>query len=162
MTDIPAPPPVVVARKSKRGCCLGCSIGCLVALLLLGVAGYFGGRFVFKQYQAVMERFEREGYRRVEGQVLEITEPPAEPTIYVGQVVRLRAGSARGVAMVCQAGEIEGTVEGNVHFYGQMLTVHTNAHLLRDLHIVGQVANVFGQVDGEVKGSYQVLNRTPP
>lgn len=157
MTDPTVPPPIV-ARKNK-GCCLGCSIGCLVALLLLGILGYLGGQFLYKQYQAVMERFEREGYHRVEGQVLEITEPPSEPTIYVGQVVRLHAGSTRGVAMVCQAGEIEGTVEGNVHFYGQMLTVHTNAHLMRDLNIVGQVANVYGQVDGEVKGSYQVLNR---
>jgi regulator of protease activity HflC (stomatin/prohibitin superfamily) len=153
------PPPVPPPRKS--GCGTGCLISVLIVLVIAGSAGYFGWRFVKNQYTTVMERFEREGYRRVEGQVIEVTERVNEPTIYVAQVVKIRAGSNRGLAFLCQQADIQGDVVGNVHFIGQVLNVDKDAILHRDLDIKAQVANVYGVVSGEVTGVWQILKRTP-
>ena len=137
-------------------------IGCLVILIALGVVGYVGYRFVKRQYTAVMERYEREGYKKVEGQMIDVTETVAEPTIFVGQIVKIKKGSERGIALLCQSAEIDGKVVGNVHFVGQMLTIHKGAELMRDLDVSAQVVNQFGTVDGKITGVYQVLNTNAP
>jgi hypothetical protein len=137
-------------------------IGCLVILIGLGVAGYVGYRFFKRQYVAVMERYEREGYKKVEGQLIEISETITEPTIFVGQSVKIKKGSERGIALLCQSAEIDGKIVGNVHFVGQILTIHKGAMLMRDLDVTAQMVNQFGTVDGKITGVYQVLNTVPP
>ncbi len=158
-TAAPAP------KSGGRGCLKAMGIGCLVVaigLSVLAYAGYRVGKRIMKEYTAVMERFEREGYHKVEGQMLDIRERVSEPTIFVGQIVRIHAGSERGIAIVAQQAEIEGEVVGNVYFMGQMLTVKPGAHLMRDLDVKGQMINNFGTVDGKITGAYQSLNSSPP
>lgn len=154
--------PTPAAPPRKHGCGTGCGVGCLVVVLVLGIAAYFGWRFIMNQYHTLMDRFEREGYRRVEGRVIEVTNRVEYPTIYVGQIVRIKAGSDRGLAFLCQQAEVHGDVVGNVHFVGQTLTVDRDAVLHRDLEIKGQVAHVHGVVSGEVTGAWQILDRPPP
>ena len=108
-----------------------------------------------------MERYEREGYRKVEGQMIEVADRVTEPTIYIGQSVRIMNGSERGMAFLCQTAEIHGNVAGNVHFVGQMITIKEDAELMRDLEVTAQLVNLFGKVDGKVTGLYQVLNKDP-
>ena len=151
-------PPPLRPKSSGHGCLKATGIGCLVILIALGVAAYVGVRFAKRQYQAVMERYEREGYKKVEGQIIEVAETVSEPTIFVGQIVRIKKGSERGMALLCQSGEIDGKVVGNVHFVGQMLTIHKGAELMRDLEVTAQVVNLFGKVDGKITGVYQTLN----
>jgi hypothetical protein len=155
------PPPLAQPKSSGGGCLKAAGIGCLVVVIGLGVLGYAGYRFIKHQYAAVMERYEREGYKKVEGQVIEITEPVAEPTIFIGQVVKIKKGSERGIAMLCQSAEINGKVVGNVHFVGQMITIKEDAELMRDLEVTAQLVNLFGKVDGKITGVYQVLNKDP-
>jgi hypothetical protein len=154
-------PPPIRPKSSGHGCLKASGIGCLAILIALGVAAYVGVRFAKRQYQAVMQRYEREGYKKVEGQIIEVTEPVSEPTIFIGQVVRVKNGSDRGMVLLCQSGEIDGKIVGNVHFVGQMLTVHKGAELMRDLEVTAQVVNLFGKVDGKITGVYQALNREP-
>ena len=155
------PPPLAQPKSSGHGCLKAAGIGCLVILIGLGVAGYVGYRFVKRQYVAVMERYEREGYKKVEGQLIEVTETITEPTIFVGQSVKIKKGSERGIAMLCQTAEIDGKIVGNVHFVGQMLTIHKDALLMRDLDVTAQLVNQFGTIEGKITGVYQVLNKDP-
>ena len=60
-----------------------------------------------------------------------------------------------------QSAEIDGKIVGNVHFVGQMLTIHKGAELMRDLEVTAQLVNQFGTVDGKITGVYQVLNTVP-
>lgn len=157
------PPPVAQTqmKRSGRGCLKAAGIGCLVVLIGLGVLGYVGYRFLKRQYATVMERYEREGYRKVEGQMIEVTNRVTEPTIYIGQSVRILNGSDRGMAFLCQTAEIHGPVVGNVRFIGQALTIKEDAELMRDLEVTAQLVNLFGKVDGKITGVYQMLNKDP-
>ncbi len=150
---IDAPPPP--ARGCRRGACLGC----LGVLALFIVAAAAAAWFVFSQIRTVLARFERDGYKVVTQRIIDVREPITEPTIFFGQDVRVRQGSTRGLAFLCQAAEIEGHVEGNVHFMGQFLTIRKGALLERDLDVKGQVITVFGEVRGNITGTYQVLHR---
>ena len=155
------PPPLAQPKSPGRGCLKAAGIGCLVILIGLGVLGYVGYRVVKRQYAAVMERYEREGYKKVEGQLIEVTETVTEPTIFVGQIIKIKKGSERGMAFFCQTAEIHGPVVGNVHFIGQMITIKEDAELMRDLEVTAQVVNLFGKVDGKITGVYQMLNKDP-
>jgi len=156
------PPPLVQPKSSGSGCLKATGIGCLVVLIAIGGLGYAGYRFFRRQYTAVMERYERDGYKKIEGQFIEITETITEPTIFVGQSIKINGGSERGIALLCQSGTISGKVAGNVHFVGQTLTIHKDALLMRDLDVTAQVVNQFGKVDGKITGVYQVMNTVPP
>lgn len=144
-----------------KGCLVASGIGCLVVLIGVGVLTYVGFRLVKKQYTAVMERFESQGYRRVEGQVIDIKEPVTDPTLFIGQSVRIRAGSERGLAFLAQTVDIEGVVKGNVYFAGQVLNIRKDAELMQDLEATAQVINNQGTIRGAVKGVYQALNEGP-
>lgn len=144
-----------------KGCLITSGIGCLVVIIGFGVLTYVGFRFIKKQYTEVMEKFESQGYRKVEGQIIDVTERVTEPTLYLGQAIRIRAGSDRGLAFITQTAEIAGTVKGNVYFMGQMLTIQKDAVIEQDLEVTAQVVNNFGTVKGQIKGVYQALNTDP-
>jgi len=142
-----------------RGCCLGWSIGCLIVLVVSGILAFVGVRFVREQYDAVMARFEREGYQRVEQRVIDLDSRVGEPTIFIGESVTIRHGSDRAMAIVAATAEIDGDILGNVHFYGGELTVLPTARLRRDLHLKCVSATVRGRIDGEITGVYGSLDK---
>jgi hypothetical protein len=148
----------VESKKKGKGCLVGCSVGCLVVLILLGVIGFLGYRFVKKQYDSVIEQFEAEGYQTVEGQIIDMTDPVQEPTIFIAQDVTLRQGSMRGVALLTQTAELHGRIKGNVRFVGQSLVVAEDAILMQDLEVTAQTVVINGVVEGEVKGIFQQIS----
>lgn len=168
MSDQPVPnlPPVAPAKSSGSGCLKAAGIGCLVMLILMAVGGYATYRFAVKpimeRVKAEIAKFEQEGYRKIEGQFIEEKEMIKEPTLYMAQSVKLLNGSERGVAMFCQQAEISGVIGGNVYFVGQMLTIHPGTVIMKDLKVQAQVVNQYGEVKGEIQGSYQAMNTTPP
>lgn len=155
-------PPSPAPPKSGSGCGKGCGAGCVVALLIAAACGYMAYRYIASQYNRLVGRYDKLGYERVYGQVIEVKERVTEPTIYIAQLVTVHAGSDRGMAFMCQQADLHGDVVGNVHFIGQALTVHPDAILHRDLELNAQVVNVYGVVSGKITGVYQTLNRTPP
>jgi len=162
MDNAQLPPPQPQKKSSvMKGCLIASGIGCLVVILAIGAISFVTYRFVKKQYGAVMEKFENQGYQTVEGQVVTMSDPVAEPTLYIAQSVSIRDGSERGLAFMCQTAEIRGHVKGNVYFMGQMLTIHEGAVIDQDLELTAQVVNNFGTVNGQVKGMYQVMNTDP-
>lgn len=157
-----ATPPEMPGKTSGRGCWIGCGIGCLVVTLIAAALVAAAVWFVRDQVKTIRDRFEREGYETVERQVIDVTERLAEPTVFIGQTVTIREGSERGVAILAQSAEIHGEIVGNVHFVGQMLTLHKDARLKRDLDVKAQLVNLYGVVDGQITGFYQALNKAPP
>ncbi len=64
------------------------------------------------------------------------------------------------MAIFAQVAEVYDTVEGDIDFFGQMLTIHPNAVVKGDIRVQGaQVVQVRGKVEGTITGSYSVLDR---
>ncbi len=140
---------------------LGCGIGCLVVILLLVVGGFVAWRVVQGKINDATKELAEKGFTNVKtGQMLDVNEPVTEKTLFRGQVVRLMSDCATDVAILAQAAEIHGTVEGRVYFRGQVLTIQPRAVVKNGLDANGQIVQVLGQLDGEVTGSAKVV-RTP-
>jgi hypothetical protein len=104
-----------------------------------------------KQTEAFAVRFEAEGYERVKGQVVEVTSDVERPTVYTAQVFRLNADSAADLAVMAQVAEINGRIDGDLHFLGQSLTIHPDAVITGDLRVqMAQVVDNRGKIEGEV------------
>ena len=129
---------------------IGCGIGCLglilIAAIFVAVSVYFA-RDLMKQVTA---EFEELGYKKVAGQVIEVHQETTEPTLYVGQMVKLTAGAKADVAIVGQAAEIHGTINGNLFFRGQVLRVMPGAVITGNLDVQAQVLENEGSVQGEI------------
>jgi hypothetical protein len=104
-----------------------------------------------KQTEAFAVRFEAQGFDRVKGQMVEVTKDVERPTVYTAQVFRLEADSAADLAVMAQVAEINGTINGDLHFLGQSLTIHPDAVITGNLHVqMAQVVDNRGTVEGEV------------
>jgi hypothetical protein len=57
------------------------------------------------------------------------------PTVYTCQVATLRDGASDHLALICQIAEIHGTVEGDIDFFGQSLTIETDAVVKGDIRV---------------------------
>lgn len=151
--------PVQAVQSGKGGCLRGCLIGFILFVILVLLLCAAGGWFAWKEYETVMQRFERAGYTNVIGQFIVVDKPVEQPTIFIGQTVKINSGSRRGIAFLCQSAEIHGEVVGNVHFKGMDLTVHEDAWLQQDLDMFGLNLNLFGSIKGKITGRYQALHR---
>jgi len=148
--------------SKAKGCFIATGIGCLVIIVIMSVFGFFAYKLGKKMYDGFMSQitqFEEQGYKRVDGQVITVSEVVTEPTVYVGQSARIEKGSERGLAIFCQTASIEGKVNGNVYFMGQILTIEPNSEITGNLNVAAQQVNIFGKLQGELQGTYQVLNR---
>src|SRR4029450_887179 len=114
-----------------------------------------------KKFDAMAQEYQKQGYARVNGQVIDVTGPITQPTVFVGQVVNLKADSDSKVAIIAQTGLIDATVDGDVDFYGQALTIGPNGVVNGDVNIrAAQIVTVGGRVEGTVTGTYQQMNVT--
>ena len=159
ISTIPPPTPPRKASGAKKWI-IGCGSGCLVLVLVLIGLIVFGAHFFSAKVEKMSSEFEDLGYEKVSGQMLEITESPTEPTLYLGQSVKLLDDVDTDVAIVAQAAEIHATVNGTVHFRGQMLTIQPKAVLKKDLDLKAQIVQIYGTVEGEITGQYQVIDKT--
>lgn len=119
------------------GCAIGCAVLCILGVLLCGGAAFFSYQWLMNRVEEVAGPYEEAGYKRLTGQLHDIGTPVAERTVFVGQVVYLRDGSETNVAIVAQMAEISGTINGNLAFYGQLLTLNPDAVITGDLIIHG-------------------------
>lgn len=104
-----------------------------------------------KQVEAFAAPFEAQGFERVTGQVVEVTSDIQKPTVYTVQVFKLEANSEADLAVMAQVAEINGTINGDLHFFGQTLKIHPDAVITGDLHVqVAQVVDNRGTVQGNI------------
>ena len=152
---------------------LGIGIGCLGLILVLGIAGFVGMRFAARASGVVLPNLKGKldgmtadlkthGFdKTIKGQILEVRDPIAEPTIYMGQVVKVYADCSTNLAIVAQVGEIFGRVEGKLYFRGQVLTIQPKAEIMGGLDATAQVVKNLGRVSGEITGKHQIITDQP-
>jgi hypothetical protein len=153
--------------SGRKKVLLGC--GCLTILGLLvcgGLAGYgvwYGIRYGIRIGNEFAKPFEEQGYERVTTQQLTETETVESPKVYMAQQLVIQEGSKADLAICCQMAELHGTFEGDIDFLGQLLHVKPDAVVKGDIRVKGgQVITIEGVVEGEISGSYQVLDDRRP
>lgn len=141
---------------------LGCgAAGFLAIAVVCGGLIFLGNKFLdfgrevvgefMEQVDEFAGRFEDQGYHRVRGQVLEVTTEVRSPTVYTVQAFTLKADTQSDIAVIAQVAEIEGTVNGDLHFLGQVLTIHPDAVVTGNVYVeMAQVVEIDGTVEGEV------------
>jgi hypothetical protein len=148
-------------RSRRRRWWLGCGCGCLIIVLLALLAAGLGVRMFWSYVQGYANELQAMGYeRRIEGQAVEVTQPIAEQTLLFGQVVKVGAGSTTNIAIIAQLAEIDGRVQGDIRFLGQILMIKEGAVVTGNIYVKGaQAIDLHGSVEGEIEGTYQVINR---
>ena len=146
--------------SQKKKWLTGCGIGCLVMLvlfILVAALGVYGIRYGMKKINEMSSEFEQRGFVKVVGQSIEVTSDVNEPTLYLGQVVKIIGDCSDEVAIVAQMAQIHGKVAGTLYFRGQVITIEPGAHLQGDLDLICQAATIYGKVDGQIQGTYTEL-----
>ncbi len=149
------------AEKKKMGTgakvAIGCGSGCLVVVLLIVVvivAGAFYVKNIITKYEVDLKSH---GFETVvQEQMLDVVDPVSELILFKGQIVRIMANCSTNMAVLAQACEIHGTIEGKLYFRGQMLTIHPGAELLGGADVQAQVLLNNGKIEGEMTGKYQL------
>ena len=137
----------------------GCGIGCLTLIVIIAVVGFIGFRFAKGKLGAMTQEMEELGFENVvKQQVIEVRDEITEPTLYMGQMVKILGNCTTNLAIIAQAAEIHGKVDGKVYFRGQMLTIQPTAELLNGLDVTAQAIQKYGKVHGEIAGQYQALD----
>jgi len=138
---------------------VGCGIGCLTLVVIIGVASFFIYRFAMGKLDEMTQEMTELGFENVvTQQVIEVTTEITEPTLYLGQVVKILADCSTNLAVIAQIAEIHGKVEGKVYFRGQVLTIQPNGELMNGLDVLAQGVQNLGTINGEITGQYQEIN----
>ncbi|MCX7847769.1 MAG: polymer-forming cytoskeletal protein [bacterium] len=134
---------------------LGCGIGCLTLLVITGVVGYLGVRYVIAKIDGFKRELVARGFEEQPAQqLLEVRDEITRPVLLVGQFVRVYGDCHTNVAILAQVAEIHGTIAGDVYFRGQVLTISPKGHVHGDVDVYCQAVNIQGTVDGEVRGTW--------
>lgn len=158
-------------EKKKMGTgakvAIGCGSGCLVVVLLIAVAAIAGTVYVKKIITKYETELKSHGFETVvTGQMLDITDPIDEPILLKAQVVRIMSDCSTNMAVLAQACEVSGTIEGKLYFRGQVLTVHPGAEILGGMDAQAQLVQNNGKIEGGMTGKYQLIEpgdfSTPP
>ncbi len=137
---------------------LGCGIGCLTIIVILAIAGFIGYKFFMGKIEEVQAELQAKGFENVvQQQQLIVSDPTTEPTLYMGQLVKLVGDCETDVAIMAQMAEVYGTVKGDLYFRGQLLTIQPNAVIEGNLDVLAQGIQNQGEVKGEITGSYQAM-----
>jgi hypothetical protein len=137
----------------------GCGIGCLTVIIIIAVLAFIGYRVANGKLEEVALEMEELGFENVvKQQMIEVKDEITEPTLYVGQMVKIIGDCSTNLAIVAQMAEIHGKVDGKVYFRGQMLTIQPEAELLNGLDVTAQVVQQFGKIHGDITGDYQAFD----
>ncbi len=136
---------------------LGCGIGCLTVIIIISIGIFMTVRFVKGKIDETASELKQLGFENiVKGQVLEITDKITEPTLYIGQVVKIMTDCDTDLAVIAQVCEIHGKVDGKVYFRGQTLIIQPYSELKNGLDIMAQALQKYGKIEGEITGKYQM------
>jgi hypothetical protein len=137
----------------------GCGIGCLTVIIIIAVVAFIGFRLAKGKLDEVTLEMKELGFENVvQQQMIEVKDEITEPTLYVGQMVKIIGDCSTNLAIVAQMAEIHGKVAGKVYFRGQMLTIQPEAELLNGLDVKAQVVQKYGKIHGEITGEGYALD----
>jgi hypothetical protein len=160
---VPAPPdatpPPEKKGMSKGGkCCLGCGCGCLSIIVAIALVPLVGYKLMMNKADQYAAEFKAVGIEEVvQKVVIEVAEPAADATTYMGAMVSINADCPSDLAIVAPFAQITGKIDGKVYFRGQILMVMPGAELRGGLDIKARYLQNMGQIEGEIVGEYQTL-----
>ena len=135
---------------------LGCGTICILGCLGMCGDGYW---WISSTIAEFTQKYEDQGYKKVSGQQLSVSDPIDEPTVIVAQQLDLDTEVNADIAILAQICEIEGTINGDIDVMGQMIHIKKDAVINGDIRVEwAQVIQVEGTVTGEITGEYQVLD----
>jgi len=138
---------------------IGCGSGGLTMILIviaLIVAGTIFVKKTISKYETELKGF---GFETVVSeQAVDVTEPITTPQLFKGQMVRIMTDSETDVAVLAQACEIHGTIQGKLYFRGQMLMRQPGSKVLGGIDIQAQALQNLGEVSGDITGKYQLIS----
>jgi hypothetical protein len=136
----------------------------MIGLCAVAAFALFGGIYTTrKMHRERMERLEREGYARVKGDQLVVSNRTTAKTWYEAGSVRIMDGADASVAMYCATGELRGTVKGDVLFVGRTLFVEPGTVIEGHLETTCWLLQNMGTVRDGLRGTkyYFLTNRAP-
>jgi len=139
---------------------VGCGCGCLTLIIVIGIVTFFAVKFFMNKIDDMAMEFQQQGFETVvKGQTIKVVDDIQEPTLYMAQMIDIYGHCHTNLAIMAQMAELNGIVDGDVYFRGQMLTIQPNATINGDLNIIAQTLQCDGVVKGEVTGKYQLINK---
>jgi hypothetical protein len=159
-TDIP---PSAVPPKKGMGVgamiATGCGVVVLIVILLCGIGGFAGYRWVTEKVATYEKEFVAKGMTAAPAaQALTITKPPTKPTYYKAQVVsfNLTEPVTVEIGVVAQVIEVvQGEFAENVYFRGQVVTLNPSAKFAKEVNVECQVVDDRGAtIAGGLTGTY--------
>lgn len=135
---------------------LGCGTICILSCLGVCGGGYW---YVNSTIQEYTKKYEDQGYVKVEGTQLVVSDPVTEPTIFAAQQLSITTTVDSDIAILAQICEITGTINGDIDVMGQMIHIKKDAVVNGDIRVEwAQIVQIEGIVTGEVTGTHQVLD----
>ncbi|MEA3305355.1 MAG: hypothetical protein U9R52_00915 [Candidatus Omnitrophota bacterium] len=137
---------------------LGCGIGCLTIIIIISIGIFMAVRFVKDKIDETASELTQLGFETVvKKQMIEVRADIIEPTLYIGQSVKIMGDCSTNLAVMAQICEIHGKIDGKVYFRGQMLIIQPKAELKNGLNIMAQLLQKYGKIEGEITGDYQMV-----
>lgn len=140
---------------------IGCGSGCLVLIILGAILLLGGWSWVKGKIDEEAQPFRDQGFAEQTGQMIRVTEAPADNSLYVGQMVLINTDTDKEIAIIAQMAEVKGTHTSKIYFRGQMIKIHEGASLEGGLDVKCQVIDGTNKVPGGVTGTYSAESQIP-
>jgi len=135
---------------------LGCGTICILGCLGMCGGGYW---YITSTISEFTKKYEDQGYKKISGQQLSVSDPIDEATVIVAQQLDLDTEVNADIAILSQICEIEGTINGDIDVMGQIIHIKKDAVINGDIRAEWvQVMQVEGTVNGEITGDIQALD----
>jgi hypothetical protein len=140
---------------------IGCAATLLLMIVLVGVTAYFAWSWYGAESGRLDEfavEFEQQGYRRMDGRWIGITQPTTGPLIIRTHSLEIAEEVDGDLAVAAEFATIKSTVYGDLDFYGNVLIIEAGAVITGDVRVRrADVVTVHGTIQGELTGTWEVL-----
>lgn len=106
----------------------------------------------------LIKKFEKLGYEHIDMAPDDSTQEISGDRLYTCHVFESDVNSDSNLAIIAQSASLRGEIQGDVSFYGQLLTIEKDAVIHGDVNLgFAQVVSVNGSVKGQLKGDCKLL-----
>ena len=148
--------------KKSSGCLTALSIVSLVVGIVL-VAGLCVVPWSFSGWSNSTDpayEYTQRGYRRVVNMMVNESGTINEDRVYTCNLASFSGDIDANLAVIGNSCEIEGFVNGDLDFIGNMLTIGPDAVIKGDLNVkLANFVNIHGRVEGDINGTVNFMNR---
>ena len=138
----------------------------LAVFLVVGVLLVVGVCVVIWAFRGWLNRndptyeYTQRGYRRVVNMMVNESGTINEDRVYTCNVASFSGDIDANLAVIGNSCDIDGFVNGDLDFIGNMLTIGPDAVIKGDLNVkLANFVNIHGRVEGDINGTVNFMNR---